>query len=266
MGIDPRLETLNWILKGRLSIIQPISGYRFAIDAILLGNFVRVRRSDRVLDLGAGCGVIAALIAYAQGPREVAAVELQPELAKLAARNTEVNQLHNLFVLQADLRAPRIAGLAPGSFDWVVANPPYRAGGAGRESPEPSRRLARGASGATLRDFLTAAARYTTNGGRVAIVFTAARMAELMTELRARSLEPKRCRLVHPYAASPATLVLVEARKGGGVEVSVEPPLVLWQRTGVYTVEARAMLDGDGVPAPTDHSRRRQPGLSRSAT
>jgi tRNA1Val (adenine37-N6)-methyltransferase len=266
MGIDPHLETLDWILRGRLSIIQPISGYRFAIDSILVGNFVRARRSDRVLDLGAGCGVIAALIAYAQRPREVAAVELQPRLAKLAARNAELNQLHNLCVLQADLRAPRIAGLAPGSFDWVVANPPYRAAGAGRESPEPSRRLARGAGGATLNDFLTAAARYTTNGGRLAIVFTAARTAELMGELRARSLEPKRCRFVHPDADGPATLVLVEARKGGGVEVSIEPPLVLWQQAGIYTAEARTMLEGDWVPAPTGNSRRRLPVLSRSAT
>jgi tRNA1Val (adenine37-N6)-methyltransferase len=247
MQFDPRRETLDKILGGRLSIIQPIFSYRFAIDSILLGNFVRSRRQDRVLDLGSGCGVIAAMIALTQRPREVFAVELQPPLAGLAERNAALNRLDNLRTCQADLRARAVAGLRAGSFDWVVANPPYRAAGTGRESPDASRRIARGGSGANLRDFVAAAARYTTNGGRVALVLTAARTAELLAELRSQSLEPKRCRFVHPYADSPATLILVEARKGGGVEVSIEPPLILWESASVYTAEVRTILNGDTI-------------------
>jgi tRNA1Val (adenine37-N6)-methyltransferase len=138
-----------------------------------------------------------------------------------------------------------------GSFDLVVANPPYRAAGSGRESPNPSRRLARGAGGGTLRDFIAAAARYATFGGRVAIVFAASRTVELLAELESKSLEPKRCRFVHPYADAPATLILLEARKGGGVEVSIDPPLVLWQSAGVYTAAAQAILSGDKMTTPS---------------
>jgi tRNA1(Val) A37 N6-methylase TrmN6 len=36
--------------------------------------------------------------------------------------------------------------------------------------------------------------------------------------------------------------MLVEARAGGGIEVAIEPPLVLFERLGVYTAEARALL------------------------
>lgn len=227
---------------------------------------MRARRQDRVLDLGTGCGVIAAMIALTRRPREVLAVELQPVLAELAARNAARNQLTNLRTFQADLRAPVVAGLAPGSFDWVVANPPYRASGTGRESPDPSRRLARGASGASLHEFVAAAARYTTNGGRVAMVFTAARTAELLAELRSQSLEPKRCRFVHPYLASPATMVLVEARKGGGVEVGIEPPLILWESAGSYTAEARAILHGDPIAATSRNACGNGGGPSGNAT
>ena len=193
--------------------------------------------------------MVAALIASTQRPREVLAVELQPALAALAQRNAALNRLGNLHPFQADLRSRTVAALAPGSFDWVVANAPYRALGSGRESPNPSRRLARGASGANLRDFVAAAARYAANGGRVAMVFTAPRTAELLAELKSKSLEPKRCRFVHPYAESPATMILVEARKGGGVAVSIEPPLILWESAGVYTAEARAILSGDETAA-----------------
>ena len=189
------------------------------------------------------------MIALTQRPREVVAIELQPLLAELAARNATLNQLDNLRALQADLRRA-VPGLAPRSFDWVVANPPYRAAGSGRESPDPSRRLARGADGASLRDFVAAAARYARHGGRVALVFTAARTAELLAELRSHALEPKRCRFVHPYADSPATLILVEARKGGRVQASIQPPLILWASAGVYTAEARAMLHGVTLATP----------------
>jgi len=37
--------------------------------------------------------------------------------------------------------------------------------------------------------------------------------------------------------------VLVEARKGGGVQVEVEPPLVMYDAPGVYSDEARALLE-----------------------
>src|SRR5436305_791154 len=60
--------------------------------------------------------------------------------------------------------------------------------------------------------------------------------------LLARRLEPKRVRFVHPYAAASASTVMVEARKGGGVEVEVEPPLILFVKPGVYTDEATALL------------------------
>src|ERR1700704_6101601 len=55
--IDSR-ETRDSILGGALTIIQPVTGYRFAIDSILLADFARPRRQDRVLELGCGCGVI----------------------------------------------------------------------------------------------------------------------------------------------------------------------------------------------------------------
>lgn len=198
-----------------------------------------------MLELGSGCGVVAAMIAATRRPREVLALELQPDLAALARRNAALNRLANLHPLEADLRTRTIPGLAAGSFDWVVANPPYRALGCGRESPNPSRRLARGAAGANLRDFVAAAARYATNGGRIGMIFTAPRTAELVAELKTKALEPKRLRFVHPDPQSPATMILVEARKRAGVEVRVEPPLIVWASPGVYTAEARAILNGD---------------------
>jgi tRNA1Val (adenine37-N6)-methyltransferase len=235
-------ETTDSILNGALTLVQPRDGYRFSIDSILLGRFVRIRKRDRVLELGAGCGAISVMIAALWLPREVVAIEIQPQLAALAARNAILNQLDSLRVINADLRTRRLEGLAPASFNVIVANPPYRALRSGRPSPHPGRRVAREETTATLANFVAAAKRYAVNGAKAAFVFDASRSAELLRCLAAHSLEPKRIRFVHPRSDAPASTILVEARKGGGIEVAIEPPLILYDRPGVYSDEARNLM------------------------
>ena len=93
-----------------------------------------------------------------------------------------------------------------------------------------------------------AAARHARGGGRVAFVLVADRFAELIYIAREHRLEPKRIRFVHPYNNAPATTVLLEARKGGGVQVSIEPPLILYDAPGVYSKEARELLEQVASP------------------
>ena len=235
-------ETRDTILDGRITLIQPAHGYRFSIEAILLGRFARANARERVLDLGAGCGVVSIMIAALHRPREVVAIEIQPPLAAMIARSAALNGLKSVNAVSADLRNRKIVGVEPASFDLIVANPPFRAAKAGRENPDHSRRVARGESAAGLEDFVSAARRYGRRGARVAFVFTARRSAELISAMRSKQLEPKRIRFVHPRIAMPASVMLLEARVGGGVQVTIEPPLILYDRPGIYSAEARTIL------------------------
>jgi tRNA1Val (adenine37-N6)-methyltransferase len=235
-------ETRDSILDGSITLIQPSHGYRFSIDAVLLARFVRASTRDRVLDLGAGCGVVSIMIAALYRPREVVALEVQPTLADMIARNIAINKLESVTAIGADLRQKKIAGVDPARFDLVVANPPYRAAASGRENPDRGRRIARGESTATLLDFVVAARRYARTGGRVAFIFAARRSADLISAMRSNKLEPKRIRFVHARITTPASVMLIEARAAGGTEVAIEPPLILYDRPGIYTSEARALL------------------------
>src|SRR5258708_21886985 len=135
-------ETHDSILGGALRLYQPRRGYRFSVEAVLLARFAAARPAARVLELGAGCGVVALIYAALARPREVVAMEIQPALAALIARNAALNDLGMVRAVCADLRSRRALDAAAGGFDLVVANPPFRARSSGRESPLPGRRLA----------------------------------------------------------------------------------------------------------------------------
>jgi tRNA1Val (adenine37-N6)-methyltransferase len=235
-------ETCDAILGGRIRVIQPRNGYRFSVDSILLARFVAVRSRDRVLELGAGTGVISLALSALHHPREIVALEIQPELVAMIDRNARLNSVDSIRAIAADLRMPNRRGVPRESFDLVVANPPYRTNQSGRISPHEARRIARSESSATLGDFVAAAARYARRGGRAAFVFAADRSAELISTLRDHQLEPKRIRFVHPYSGVPATTILIEARKNGGIEVVIQGPLILFDAPGIYSDEAREIL------------------------
>jgi tRNA1Val (adenine37-N6)-methyltransferase len=245
-------ETCDAILGGRVRVIQPRGGYRFSVDSILLAGFASVRSRDRVLDLGAGTGVISLAIAALHKPREIVALEVQPELVEIVRRNAKLNCVDSILAVAADLRNPNEAKLRRETFDVVVANPPYRASAAGRVSPHNARRIARSESSATLDDFVAASARFARRGGRAAFVFAADRSAELISVLRKHRLEPKRIRFMHSFAGAPATTILLEARKHGGIEVVIEAPLIVFDAPGIYSREARAILREVASPSPDE--------------
>src|SRR5260221_9217968 len=95
-------ETQDTILDGSITLIQPKHGYRFSVEAILLGRFARASMRERVLELGAGCGVISIMLASIDRPREVVAVEIQAELAEMIARNAAINDLESVRAICAD--------------------------------------------------------------------------------------------------------------------------------------------------------------------
>ena len=43
--------------------------------------------------------------------------------------------------------------------------------------------------------------------------------------------------MVHSFADKPAVIILIEASKAGGVELIVEPPLIIYKSNGIYTDE-----------------------------
>lgn len=226
---------------------QPESGYRCSQDALLLASYAPVSSAPRrVVDLGAGCGVVGFGLLLRCPADHVTGVELQPELAACARENAQALGLSGCYVLLAnDLRQLRGDGqLGAGGFDLVLANPPYHAAGRGRLSPHAGRRLARCEEQACLADFLSTAAWLLRPGGLLCLVHRPERLAELLAGLDAARLAARRLRFVHTRPGRPAALVLLEARKPsrpGAAALAIEAPLLLHGPQGQeLTAEALA--------------------------
>ncbi len=83
--------TDDGFLDGRLKVLQPAKGYRAGLDAVLLAAAVPARAGERVLEAGAGVGVASLCLASRVSGLEVAGIELQPELVRLAGENISRN-------------------------------------------------------------------------------------------------------------------------------------------------------------------------------
>ncbi len=216
-------ESFDEFIDGRLKLIQSKTGYRFSVDAILLSQFVTIKRGDRVVDLGTGCGIIPLVLLLTRPVGYTIGLEIQKDLADQAARNTVLNGYESkMGVILGDIKHPPFA---PSSADVVTCNPPYRPKNSGRINPDLQRAIARHEMLASLDDILNAASRTLRPKGRLAMIYSAVRLVEVLVRMRGFNLEPKRIRIVYPGMESEAKLALVEASLGGRKGLKVLPPL-----------------------------------------
>jgi len=186
--------------------------------------------------------VVPLLLAFRKKTtRAIVGIEIQPELARLARRNVEDSGFGDrVDIREMDLRQVS-THFEPASFDLVLSNPPYRKTGSGGINPNPQKAIARHELFATLPDVFAAAWRLLPRGGRIALIYPAARIGHLFHSAHDSGFSPKRLRVVHSHPGGPGKLVHLECRKGGGEEVRIEPPLYVYREDGAYSDAMREL-------------------------
>ncbi len=240
------MDESQWVRPGErvddlqfagLTILQNPKMFCFGMDAVLLADFCSIRPADKAADLGTGTGILPLLMAGRAERAVIHGFEIQKDMADMAKRSVAMNGLdHRVFIHQEDLRnAPHF--VTAGSLDLVVSNPPYGKEGGSLLNPREELRLARHEGGTTLYEVIYAAKVLLNNGGRLAVVFPAPRMLELMDTMRLHKLEPKRLRMVHSKTDKAPHLVLVEGVKSARPMLHCLPPLVVYDERGKPTRE-----------------------------
>lgn len=238
-------ERLDYLLAEQLRIIQSPSVFSFSLDAVLLAKFSYVpNKQGKIVDLCTGNGVIP-LFLSARTKATIIGVELQERLADMAKRSVQFNNLQGqIEILEGDVKIiPNQLGIE--KYDVVTCNPPYfPAHEASDKNLKEHQAIARHELHLSLDEAVQSASRLLKQGGKAAFVHRPGRFLDLVTAMRANRLEPKRVRFVYSKIGKEANTLLIEGIKDGKPDLKILPPLYVYNESGEYTEEVRAMLYG----------------------
>ncbi len=232
--------TIDAILNRRLMVEQPKSGFRIAVDSIILAAAVLARTGEKALDLG--CGVGGAMLAL--GVRvpglNVHGLEIQPEIAEIARGNIKRNRYEDrMQVTTGDVT------FLPGELlfchDHVMANPPYHQLEKHDPSPDESKAIATMTAENALEIWITSAARCLKITGIFTMIHRADRLDEILKAMEPYFGDTEIIPLL-PKEGEEAKRILLHAPKGQGAKPVKCRPLVLHRKNGGYTNEVESLV------------------------
>ena len=237
-------ERVDELGRNGYRIIQNPDRFCFGMDAVLLSDFAKVKEGDKVLDFCTGTGIIPILMEAKTKAAHFSALEIQKDSAEMARRSVSLNHLEEkIEIITGDVKeADKLFEAA--SFQAVTCNPPYMIGQHGLVNPDNPKAIARHEILCTLEDIIKQGARVLVPGGSFYMVHRPFRLVEIMTTFTKYKLEPKRMRLVYPYVDKEPNMVLIQATKGGKSRITVEKPLIVYEKSGVYTKEILQLYEG----------------------
>ena len=234
---DEKIEDLGY--QG-LQLIQSANLYRFTTDAVLLANFCQNLTGKFCVEFGTGSGVVSILVSAKKHPKNVVAIEIQPQMYNLAVRNVELNNMQDqISVVLGDLKnAQNLIGQR--LCDAVICNPPYRKVGSGQTQLDPVLAVCRHEISATLSDVIVSAAKILNNKGSLYLVHQSCRLTEIVALCAQNNLAVKEILPVCPRPNAEPNLVLIRAVKCGAPDCMLHSPLCVLDEDGNYTPQAKA--------------------------
>ena len=224
-------ERLDDLQIGGLELIQNPSGFCFGVDAVFLSDFVKVKPGETVLDMGTGNGIIPILLSAKTAGKKFTGLEIQADTADMARRSVAYNGLENrVEIVTGDIKEAADI-FKPAFFDVITANPPYILSDHGLRNPDDAKAAARHEVLCTLDDILRGSMRLLQDKGRFYMVHRPFRLTEIMRKMNYYKLEPKRIQFIHPYVDKEPVLVLIEGVRSAKPRVTVEPPLIIYDRS-----------------------------------
>ena len=256
---NPEKHTVDHLLDNRVTLSQPINGFRAGIDAVLLSACVpSPKPNNTVLDIG--CGVGSAGLCYAtrvglQNRTDVtlSLLDCNPLFSPYVTDNIQVNDLtHCTHYHCTDISTQ--TPINNDSIDHILTNPPYETAHQGNASPHHSKHLGNIETTADLNCWIKYCHRVLKTGGTLSMIHRADRLHHILHTLHGDTTKAMFGDIhilpVQSLVHKSAIRVLIHARKNRGGGCIIHPPFIL-QKTnqqGVdYTQQANDVLR-DGKP------------------
>jgi len=236
----PTETTDDAVLGGRLRLLQPKRGHRVGHDAILLAAATAAKESEHVVEFGAGIGAAGLALAQREMGVKVTLIEIDPELARLAAENAARNGLDDrVRVVTADVDNLDVETL--GAANRVLMNPPFNDSRRHNVSPDAKRRAAHVADPTLLQCWIGKAAALLRERGVLTLIWRADDRESVLAALKP-AFGNVSMLSVYPREGAEPIRVLVRAVKGAQWSRNDCAGLVLNDAAGKPTQAAEEVL------------------------
>jgi len=202
-------------------LYQPQEGYCYNSDSVFLYDFIdSFNPKGRVLDVGAGCGVVGLLVARDNPKIELEAVEKQDAFVEYATINARVNsikyKMHKSDFLDLDESV---------KYDYIISNPPFY-----HDSVSVSKNEmlfnARYNVNLPLGAFFKKVSRLLKPRAHFVFCYDASQFGLICAELDKVKLRVVDAKFVHPKVDRVASLVMLHVRNGSSSLMKVHKPLI----------------------------------------
>lgn len=232
---NERIDDLEY--KG-LKIIQNTNYFCFGIDSILLSDFARdIKKDSNIVDIGTGTGIISILLSKKVNAKKIYAIEVQKEIADMASRSVELNNLTDKIEIINDNIKNIKNHLDNNSINAIVTNPPYKKENCGVKNENINKLISRHEITANLEDFISHGSNVLKDKGAFYMVNRPERLAEIINLFKKYKIEPKKLRLVYPKINNKPNLILIKGVKNAKSFLEIERPLIIYNADNTYTDE-----------------------------
>jgi tRNA1Val (adenine37-N6)-methyltransferase len=220
----------------QFAVDQTDCAMKINTDGVLLGVLAEHIQPKRIIDVGAGTGVIGLMLAQKYPEAQVWGVEIEAQ----AAQRAQQNFAQSPFASRLHLLEQSIAGPLPlQEVDLMVSNPPFFKDSL--HNPQLAKKLARHDDGHFLPHLLKQAQQLLHIQGQLWLILPAFRFAQAIELALDMGLYLQKQWLVYSFAEdkNPVRIIGCFGRRQ---EPTVEASLVLYAEKGVYTEAYRSAL------------------------
>ena len=205
-------------------LYQPQEGYCYNSDSVFLYDFIdSFHPKGKVLDVGAGCGIVGLLVARDNKKVELEAVEKQKAFVHYATTNARVNaikyKMHEGSFLELDEDV---------KYDYIISNPPFYHDGASRSENEMLFN-ARYSINLPLKDFFKKVSRLLKPQSHFIFCYEPSQFGLICAELYKVNLKILDVQFVHPKINKKASLVMLHVKNGSKSLMKVWAPLISFE-------------------------------------
>jgi tRNA1Val (adenine37-N6)-methyltransferase len=202
--------TYDHFLGGAVTVVQPASGYRAGMDAVMLAVSLSAKPDESLIEAGCGAGAALLCAAHRLGDCRLTGIERDEQALALVQQGVAANAMQGRVIIQRHDVAER-PGDMENRFDQSFSNPPFFDPASVR-APAPGREAAYLAE-TSLKAWVLFMHHVTRPGGRITLIHRAAALADLLEVLASRTGEIE-VMPIRPAPGAAASRVLVRARKG----------------------------------------------------